>query len=238
MNRFPPNETGLQYLHARYYDSDLGRFLSPDTWDPILAGVDINRYAYAGNDPINGSDPNGHIAFLAPLVCIGGGCEALVSALVASAGIIVGTIAGAAVVDELNQPGSALTTKQDVYTGVGSYNDWTNKGAHWKAKDKKGRIQEVGIGVDINGEIQLRPVGPSKAGKDFDVAAGKIKDLLADPKNLEKLLGQVNGALGQDRISDRTKKKLLKLKGTIEKKLEESKNRDEKSDRDKSDTKK
>jgi RHS repeat-associated protein len=54
------HETGLSYLHARYLDSDLGRFLSPDTWDPILAGVDTNRYAYAGNDPINFSDPNGH----------------------------------------------------------------------------------------------------------------------------------------------------------------------------------
>ncbi|CAN5561732.1 hypothetical protein BH10PSE7_BH10PSE7_30160 [soil metagenome] len=38
------------------------RFLQPDTWDPILLGVDINRYAYAGNDPINGSDPNEHNA--------------------------------------------------------------------------------------------------------------------------------------------------------------------------------
>jgi hypothetical protein len=36
------------------------RFLSPDTWDPYLAGVDVNRYAYSGNDPINSSDPNGH----------------------------------------------------------------------------------------------------------------------------------------------------------------------------------
>jgi RHS repeat-associated protein len=53
-------ETGLMYLHARYYDPDLARFLSPDTWDPTLPGVDINRYAYAGNDPINKSDPNGH----------------------------------------------------------------------------------------------------------------------------------------------------------------------------------
>ncbi|WP_119392168.1 RHS repeat-associated core domain-containing protein [Taklimakanibacter lacteus] len=53
-------ETGLQYLHARYYDPGIGRFLSPDTWDPILAGVDVNRYAYSLNDPINGSDPNGH----------------------------------------------------------------------------------------------------------------------------------------------------------------------------------
>jgi RHS repeat-associated protein len=53
-------ETGLMYLHARYYDPEGARFLSPDTWDPTLPGVDINRYAYAGNDPINRSDPNGH----------------------------------------------------------------------------------------------------------------------------------------------------------------------------------
>ena len=54
-------ETGLQYLHARYMDPTIGRFLTPDTWDPILVGVDINRYAYAANDPINSSDPNGHL---------------------------------------------------------------------------------------------------------------------------------------------------------------------------------
>jgi RHS repeat-associated protein len=57
--RFDP-ETGLQDLHARYYDPDLARFISPDTWDPVIVGVDVNRYAYAGNDPINKSDPNGH----------------------------------------------------------------------------------------------------------------------------------------------------------------------------------
>ena len=57
--RYDP-ETGLQYLHARYYDPLLARFISPDTWDPDIPGVDINRYAYALNDPINGSDANGH----------------------------------------------------------------------------------------------------------------------------------------------------------------------------------
>ena len=36
------------------------RFITPDTWDPTLLGVDINRYAYSGNDPVNGSDANGH----------------------------------------------------------------------------------------------------------------------------------------------------------------------------------
>ena len=57
--RYDP-ETGLQYLNARYYDPLLARFLTPDTWDPDLPGVDTNRYAYALNDPINGADPNGH----------------------------------------------------------------------------------------------------------------------------------------------------------------------------------
>ena len=42
-------ETDLQYLHARYYDLLLGRFISPDTYDPDIAGVDFNRYAYAGD---------------------------------------------------------------------------------------------------------------------------------------------------------------------------------------------
>jgi RHS repeat-associated protein len=57
--KFDP-ETGLQYNHFRYMDPVLARFINPDTWDPILQGVDINRYAYAGNDPVNGSDANGH----------------------------------------------------------------------------------------------------------------------------------------------------------------------------------
>ncbi|MCR4269480.1 RHS repeat-associated core domain-containing protein, partial [Nitratireductor sp. ZSWI3] len=53
-------ETGLIYLNARYMDPVFGRFISPDDWDPTLPGVGTNRYAYAQNDPINKSDPNGH----------------------------------------------------------------------------------------------------------------------------------------------------------------------------------
>ena len=53
-------ETGLMYLNARYMDPSFGRFISPDDWDPILEGVGPNRYAYAQNDPVNKSDPNGH----------------------------------------------------------------------------------------------------------------------------------------------------------------------------------
>lgn len=53
-------ETGLTYLHARYYDASLGRFLSPDWWDVSDRGVGTDRYGYSLGDPVNKSDPNGH----------------------------------------------------------------------------------------------------------------------------------------------------------------------------------
>jgi len=53
-------ESGLVYLHARYFDPVLGRFLSPDWWDPASPTVGTDRYGYSMGDPINRSDPNGH----------------------------------------------------------------------------------------------------------------------------------------------------------------------------------
>ena len=48
--------SGLYYMRARYYDPDLGRFLSED---PIGVSGGLNLYAYAGNDPVNAMDPAG-----------------------------------------------------------------------------------------------------------------------------------------------------------------------------------
>lgn len=51
--------SGLDLLGARDYDSALGRFLSAD---PVFEPGDPNQmggYAYAGDDPVNGSDPSG-----------------------------------------------------------------------------------------------------------------------------------------------------------------------------------
>jgi RHS repeat-associated protein len=52
-------ETGLTYLHARYFDPKLGTFLSPDPLDPTRPGVGMNRYIYGLGDPVNGSDRRG-----------------------------------------------------------------------------------------------------------------------------------------------------------------------------------
>jgi RHS repeat-associated protein len=56
------NESGIKlyYYNARWYDSALGRFAQADTIIP--GGVQgYDRYAYINNDPINNTDPTGHI---------------------------------------------------------------------------------------------------------------------------------------------------------------------------------
>jgi RHS repeat-associated protein len=63
--------TGLYDLRARYYNPALGRFLSQDTYPYNIGNpVELNRYVYAANDPINLTDPTGNAA-LAEYVVLG-----------------------------------------------------------------------------------------------------------------------------------------------------------------------
>ena len=53
-------DTGLYYLRSRYYDPQAGRFLSADPFGGYDSNpLTLHRYSYAGNDPINQSDPGG-----------------------------------------------------------------------------------------------------------------------------------------------------------------------------------
>ena len=48
---------GLYYMRARYYDPNVGRFISED---PIgFAGGDVNLFGYVRNNPVMGIDPYG-----------------------------------------------------------------------------------------------------------------------------------------------------------------------------------
>ncbi|WP_158578653.1 RHS repeat-associated core domain-containing protein [Spongiactinospora rosea] len=51
--------TGLSYLSARYYDSSIGKFISPDPEVDPRKPEWANPYSYAGNNPIGMSDPTG-----------------------------------------------------------------------------------------------------------------------------------------------------------------------------------
>jgi RHS repeat-associated protein len=56
--------TGLTYLHERFYDPLLGRFVSPDPITPDSGNVGLNRYAYAANDFVNKEDISGFMPLL------------------------------------------------------------------------------------------------------------------------------------------------------------------------------
>jgi len=62
-------ETGLYYLNSRYYDPQVGRFISADGF--VSTGQDItgyNMFAYCGNNPVNRVDPTGQFWITALIV--------------------------------------------------------------------------------------------------------------------------------------------------------------------------
>jgi len=55
------DSTGLYYYNARYYDPQIGRFISPDSTGQRLNNPQtLNRYSYCSNNPLKYTDPTGH----------------------------------------------------------------------------------------------------------------------------------------------------------------------------------
>ncbi|KYK34393.1 MAG: hypothetical protein AYK19_12145 [Theionarchaea archaeon DG-70-1] len=77
------DSTGLFYYGARYYDPEIGRFLTRDTWrGTIRDPQSLNRYAYCFNNPVRYIDPWGNF-------CLSAGLGALLT------GKVLATITGA-----------------------------------------------------------------------------------------------------------------------------------------------
>ena len=82
-------ETKRYYLISRYYDPEIGRFISPDSVEYIepssISG--LNLYVYCCNDPINMYDPSGNFAIsIGLLLAIGGIVGAAIGAGASVAG--------------------------------------------------------------------------------------------------------------------------------------------------------
>ncbi|WP_263357652.1 Ig-like domain repeat protein, partial [Acidicapsa ligni] len=93
-------ESGLDYFGARYYASSMGRFMSPD-WsaqeEPVpYATMDdpqsLNLYNYTRNNPLSGTDPDGHCCDIKDLFV--GAVTGFGTYLGAEAGATAGALTG------------------------------------------------------------------------------------------------------------------------------------------------
>ena len=71
----------MYWLASRFYDSEIGRFISPDSWEYLdfkkMHG--LNLYAYCKNNPVMYYDPSGHfiITLIGTLIAIGAAALAM-----------------------------------------------------------------------------------------------------------------------------------------------------------------
>jgi len=77
------DSTGLYYYGARYYDPELGRFITPDPISPnIYNPQNLNKYTYCLNNPIKNIDPAGNEPVTLTTIAIGIGLTMLGTAAV------------------------------------------------------------------------------------------------------------------------------------------------------------
>lgn len=84
------SETGLYYVSSRYYDPEIGRWISPEPnvyngeFDEGAGLIGYNVYAYCANNPVNNLDPTGEFVISAA-VLIGIGIGALIGGVAGGA---------------------------------------------------------------------------------------------------------------------------------------------------------
>jgi RHS repeat-associated protein len=157
------DESGLIYLHARYYDPVLGRFLQADTLDPTVPGVGVNRYAYAGNSPVMASDPSGHNYGLAISPRLAAAFGVALGFAAADGPLPVGDVIGAVIAigamitepSEIGNEDAGAMESRGLPGDWGATDDWGGKkGAHSIGDESE---KHVGVWPGDNGEIVVGP---------------------------------------------------------------------------------
>jgi RHS repeat-associated protein len=113
------SETGLDYLRARYYDSELGRFISRDAFGGWLSSpASQNKYLYAHGNPVNFTDPSGYMTMgeeLKTLEIIG-----ILAAIAGTTGWIVWNVSNAVKTNISDYPSGYANTGSSAGGGSSS----------------------------------------------------------------------------------------------------------------------
>ena len=142
--------SGLNYMRFRWYSPQLKRFLSPDShYGDIADPASLNRYAYAGNNPVNFIDPNGE--FLGALIG-------------AVAGAVINTVAVAVTAAVTGQP---LTPGDLIGAAVGGAITGGLIGACGPACAGAGSFLAASIGASV-----LGGAAGNALGQGIDIAFG------------------------------------------------------------------
>jgi RHS repeat-associated protein len=193
-------ESGLNYYRARYYDSNVGRFISVD---PIgFAAGDTNLYRYVGNSSTNATDPSGEFWNFVAGAAIGAvldvgfqvyenwgtgkGIDLTRVAISAIAGAVGGGIGGA-----LLKQGTGLAARTALNAGVGFNLGYWGKVTENKIGGKElfdgalftgiaggagaaaGELLQAGIGAAWNKYTRL-----DRVGNQLDNMAAETQDLI------------------------------------------------------------
>ena len=183
-------ETGWYYLNARYYDPNVGRFLSPDNANLLLASpralTDKNLYAYCDNNPVMRTDDNGDFWHIA----VGG--------------LLGGLISGIA------QVASNIIEGENAFDGVG---------AAFISGAASGALASTGVGIvgSIVGNAGISMIGnaatqvvENKGFDDFDVGDMLIDDAIGG------VTGLINGpGTGSEHLKTLGKNTIKRTANTV-----------------------
>jgi len=161
-------EPGVEfyYMRARYYDPDIGRFISED---PIGFEGGLNLYAYVGGNPVNAIDPIGTWSFsLEAYLGVGGGINIsyLDGTLEATGRLGVG-LGGGVSYDPLGEPSPHSKTTGSGYIARTSASGGIGLGVGPVSLDATGQI--------ASGNAVTTPVGGN-------FASGSLSTLSTDGK--------------------------------------------------------
>ena len=181
--------TGLLYYGARYYDSALGMFISPDTLVPSPGDPQsLNRYAYVNNNPIRYIDSTGHCGPLTP-VCLGlllGGMALLLQGDSPDLNVTPEDVASQRLGGALVVGGAALAGGSALVGTVGATQAGTAVTAACADGDCTNEVQ--GAGQVAQNAARAAESGTKGAKFGFDAKVGQYRELatgrFVSPKDL------------------------------------------------------